>query len=114
VRYALIWLDNVENLPWRLHLSLSSAEFATAFDAYLIDGYRMLVVDSVQASAGQRYAGIWWRNTSERQTRERRDLTDPAYAAWWQQYAGDGFRLIGYERYETAHGTRYAGVWRQN
>ncbi|MET7402935.1 hypothetical protein ABZS66_56590 [Dactylosporangium sp. NPDC005572] len=110
VRYAMIWLDNPGGLAWRLHLDQSSAQFATSFDAYSDDGFRLLMVDS----AGQRYASIWLDNTSGRQWRERRDLTSAQYATWWDAYARDGFRLITYERYDTAAGTRYVGVWRQN
>ncbi|WP_238013165.1 hypothetical protein KZZ52_39170 [Dactylosporangium sp. AC04546] len=115
VRYAMIWLDNPGHLDWRLHLDQSSAQFAASFDAYSDAGLRLLMVDSaVRTGAGQRYASIWLDNTNGRQWRERRDLTSAQYATWWDTYARDGFRLITYERYETAAGTRYAGVWRQN
>jgi CubicO group peptidase (beta-lactamase class C family) len=125
VRYALIWLDNPGHLGWRLHLSLSDAEFAAAFDSY-DDTMRMLVIDAVAAgstvTAGgtvtvggeQRYAGIWLVNPGGRQFRSRRDLTATEYGNWWHRYADEGFREIGYERYETSSGTRYATVWRQN
>ena len=115
VRYAMIWLDNPGGLAWRLHLDQSGAEFAATFDDYADDGYRLLMLDSAtRGSAGQRYAAIWLHNTNGRDWRERRDLTSAQYATWWDTYARDGFRLITYERYETAAGTRYAGVWRQN
>jgi hypothetical protein len=114
VRYALIWLDNPGDLAWRLHLDLSAGQFATTFDDYSDDGFRPLMVDSVtRGNAGQRYAAIWFFNSNGRLWRERRDLTSGQFATWWDTYARD-FRLITYERYETAGGPRYVGVWRQN
>jgi hypothetical protein len=115
VRYAMIWLDNPGGLGWRMHLDQSDAQFTAAFDDYSDDGYRLLMVDSARrASVGQRYAAIWLFNTNGRDWRERRDLTSAQYATWWDTYARDGFRLITYERYETAAGSRYVGVWRAN
>lgn len=113
VRYALIWLDNPNHLDWRLHLSLPGAEFKAAFDSYS-PAQRMLVVDSVVNGSQQRYAGIWLGNPGGRQLRMQRDLTLKEYANWWHRYADEGFREIGFERYETGGGTRYATVWRQN
>jgi hypothetical protein len=115
VRYAMVWLDNPGGLAWRLHLDQSGAQFAAAFDDYSGDGYRLLMLDSAtRGTAGQRYAAIWLFNSNGRDWRERRDLTSAQYGTWWDTYARDGFRLITYERYETAAGPRYAGVWRRN
>ncbi|HZN71013.1 MAG TPA: serine hydrolase [Micromonosporaceae bacterium] len=113
VRYALIWLDNSEGVDWRLHLSLSGVGFSAAFDSYAAT-LRTLVVDSVTAGSEQRYAGIWLGNPGGRQFRMRRDLTALEYSNWWRRYVDEGFREIGFERYETAQGTRYATVWRQS
>jgi CubicO group peptidase (beta-lactamase class C family) len=113
VRYALIWVDNRDRLGWRLHFGISDADFGTKFDSYSKE-FRMLVVDSATDVKGQTYSGIWLQNTSGRSAPERRDLTSLGYDNWWSRYADEGYRLIGYERYDTAAGPRYVGVWRQN
>lgn len=112
-RFAAVWVDNSEKLAWQLLRGLTSAQFSAAFAQYE-SAYRMLAVDSVTTPAGQRYAGIWVANPSKRQWRERRDLTAGQWSNWWHRYADEGFRLISYDRYQTAGGTRYAGIWRQN
>ncbi|RSM72729.1 hypothetical protein DMB66_04955 [Actinoplanes sp. ATCC 53533] len=112
-RFAAVWVDNSEKLAWQLLRGLTTVEFSTAFAKYQAD-YRMLAVDSVATAAGQRYAGIWVANPSKRQWRERRDMTLGQWTNWWHRYADEGFRLISYDRYQTAAGTRYAGIWRQN
>ncbi len=112
-RFAAVWVDNSEKLAWQLLRGLTSAQFGTAFAKYQ-QVYRMLAIDSVATAAGQRYAGIWIANPGRRQWRERRDLTAGQWSNWWHRYADEGFRLISYDRYQTAAGTRYAGIWRQN
>ncbi len=44
----------------------------------------------------------------------RSELTELAYANFWRQYRDEGFRLIDFERYNTASGPRYAGIWVEN
>lgn len=113
-QFALIWVDNVESLDWRLHRHLTSAEFSAKFDAYYRAGFRMLAMDSMQTSAGQRYAGIWVENRNGRGWAERRDLSAQGFSNWWHRYKDEGYRLVAYDRYQTASGFRYAGIWRQN
>ncbi|ROO60763.1 CubicO group peptidase (beta-lactamase class C family) [Micromonospora sp. Llam0] len=112
-RYALVWVDNAENLDWRLLGGITRTEYQDAVDAYQIV-YRSLVVDSALTTVDQRYAGIWVENTNHRRWWVRSDLTRQEYVNWWHRYADEGYRVINFERYETAKGTRYAGVWRQN
>jgi CubicO group peptidase (beta-lactamase class C family) len=112
-RYALIWVDNAEKLDWRLLGGITRTAYQDAVDAYQAT-FRSLVVDSALTGAGQRYAGIWVENVNKRGWRVRSDLTRQQYVNWWHRYADEGYRVINFERYETADGTRYAGIWRQN
>jgi CubicO group peptidase (beta-lactamase class C family) len=111
--YSIVWLENAGNIAWRMHLRLTDAEFKTRFDAYDVAGFRSLVVDSARIG-DQWYAGIWLASPESRQWRMRRNMTSQEYLNWYYQYQDEGFREIGFERYETAAGTRYASVWRQN
>ena len=92
-RFAAVWVDNAEHLRWELYRGLTSSEFAAAF-ADNAAAYRMLAIDSVATSAGQRYAGIWIENVNQRGWRELRDLTATEYANAWASYAAQGFRLF--------------------
>ncbi|WP_162907936.1 serine hydrolase [Allorhizocola rhizosphaerae] len=113
IRYALIWADNPTNLAWRLHLDLSSDQFSTNFDTYASQGFRMLMVDSVR-STNQRYLGIWYHNSNGNGWLEQRDMTEHEYANNWHRNVDRGYRVITYERYETASGWRYTATWRRN
>ncbi|MDG4765778.1 serine hydrolase [Solwaraspora sp. WMMD406] len=112
-RYSVTWVDNAENLAWKLLAGITRTEYQDAVDAYQ-GVYRSLVVDSAITPAGQRYAGIWVENVNHRGWWVRSDLTRQEYVNWWHRYADEGYRVINFERYETADGTRYAGIWRQN
>lgn len=113
MRYSVIWVDNAENLAWRLWRDLTSAEFAEKFAAYQAR-YRMLAFESVLTGKGQRYAGIWVENRNGRAWAERRDLTRQGFVNWWYRYRDLGLRLVSFDKYETGKGARYAGIWRQN
>ena len=114
LRYAAVWVENLEHLGWKLKRGLTSAQFASTFDTCKAQGFRSLVVDSVRTSEGQRYAGIFVENRNKRAWYEYRDLTATGFRNRWNQLADMGFRLDGYEKYETASGPRFSGVWRQN
>ncbi len=76
--------------------------------------FRLLARDSLLKSSSQRYAGLWISNNDERGWAERRDMSAKAFDNFWHRYRDRGYRLVSYDRYETANGTRYAGIWRQN
>ncbi|WP_216205332.1 serine hydrolase [Amycolatopsis aidingensis] len=112
-RFALAWVDNAEKLDWRLHRQLTSAEFSEKFAAYQ-GKFRVLAFDSMQTAQGQRYSAIWVENRDGRGWAERRDLTAQNFANWWHRYSDEGYRLVGFDRYQTVNGPRYTGIWRQN
>ncbi|GIH03755.1 hypothetical protein Rhe02_18220 [Rhizocola hellebori] len=114
IRYSLTWADNGTNLDWRLHLDLSSSQFSTNFGTYSSQGFRMLMVDSVRGAADQRYLGIWYKNLNGNGWLEQRDMSDNDYANQWHRHVDEGYRLITYERYETAGGWKYTATWRRN
>ncbi len=114
LRYAAAWVKNTDGLAWKLHRNRTSSQYADAFKTYADQGLRSIVVDSARTSQGQRYAGIWIENRSHRGWYAYRDLTATGFRNRWNRLSDEGYRLDGYEKYDTANGARYAGVWRQN
>jgi CubicO group peptidase (beta-lactamase class C family) len=70
-------------------------------------------MESARLSVGQRYAAVFLENNG-RGGAEVRDLTAQGFANWWHRYADLGYRLVAYNKYDTASGVRHAGMWRQN
>jgi Bacterial tandem repeat domain 1 len=113
LRYDVISVRNIDDLDWTLVRDLTSAQFDDVFESHR-DTHRPLVADSYTTPNGQRYAGIWIDNENNRGWTILWGLTVDGWAAAWQQQLDAGNRVINFERYQTASGTRYLGIWRQN
>jgi CubicO group peptidase (beta-lactamase class C family) len=113
VRYSSVWVKTPARTGWKLFRGQTSAQFSSTFDANKAT-YRMLAFDTLRAGSSQRYAGIWITNSNHRRWAERRDMSATSYANYWHRYADQGYRVVSFDRYQTANGTRYAAIWRQN
>ncbi|MBC8078052.1 MAG: hypothetical protein H7Y32_18385 [Chloroflexales bacterium] len=114
LRYSQIWVKNTDGLGWIALRNMSSDEYAGYFSQYADEGYRVLDLESYQVGLSQRYAAIWIKNTNGRGWYAYRDMSAQDYGNRWLQLRDAGYRVIDFEVYDTALGTRYAGVWRQN
>jgi CubicO group peptidase (beta-lactamase class C family) len=113
--YSQIWVENEAGLGWIERRDMTSEEYAGFFDEYAAAGYRVIDLESYMlGNEAQRYAAIWVQNTSGRGWYAYRDMSAQGFGNRWSQLRDAGYRLIDFEIYETAEGTRYAGVWRQN
>lgn len=113
IRYNSVWVKRPAGVAWRLYRGLSSRGFSSKFHA-LKSSYRALAFDSLATPSGQRYAGIWISNDNGRGWALRRNMTKTSYLNHWYRYRDLGYRVVSFDRYETAAGTRYAAIWRQN
>lgn len=114
VRYASVWVGNPDKLTWDLRRGLTATEFDVATAARKAGGMRLHTIESYRVDGQQRFAAIWVENRNRRSWAGYRDMDANGFRNRWNQLRDMGFRLDDYERYETAKGTRYAGVWRQN
>jgi CubicO group peptidase (beta-lactamase class C family) len=113
--YSSIWLQNSDNLEWIERRDMTGDEYAGLFAQYRDAGFRVVDIESYMLGNGaQRYAAIWYKNTSGRGWFAYRDLTARGFGNRWNELRDAGYRLTDFEAYETDGGTRYAGVWRQN
>ena len=112
-RYASVWVQSTVR-DWDLVRDRTSGQWADHFSlpqrALPGAGVRVARADNDK----QRYGGIWVSNDNGRGWAARRDMSSKGFSNWWYRYRDLGYRLVGYNRYETDDGTRYSGVWRQN
>ncbi len=113
LRYAAAWVDNKEGLAWKEHRDLTSSQFSDLFNQYK-DQYRVWDIESYYFNGTQYYAAIWIENKNGNAWAEWRDMTATDYRNRWYRLRDLGYRLTDFEKYETATGFKYAGVWRQN
>ncbi|MGQ0678928.1 MAG: serine hydrolase [Actinomycetota bacterium] len=111
-RYAVIWLENIENLPFKLLVGLSSTSYASYFDQ-LKREYRPIDIESNDVGK-QVYAVIWVGNPSERLWYARRDMNQIQFDNYKRYYEDLGYRATDLEVYQSGAGLRYASIWRQN
>ena len=113
LRYSTVWVQTPRATSWKLYRGLSSNGFGAKFDS-LKSKYRVLSFESFRYGGEQRYAGIWISNSNSRGWAFRRNMTAKSWVNYWHYYKDLGYRVVGFDRYETSAGTRYAGIWRQN
>ncbi len=113
LRYAMIWVRNVENLDWIERRNLTDQQFSDEFQQNR-GAYRVWDIESYRSNGTQYYAVIWLKNENGRGWAEYRDMTATGYRNRWYRMRDLGYRLIDFEMYESGNGTRYAGAWRQN
>ncbi len=113
-KYSAIWVKNTAGLGWAEYRDMSKSSYASKFKEFKQKGYRVLDIESYKQGSTQKYAAIWVKNTNGRGWAARRDMDANWFGNWWKTYKDEGYRLVDFEAYPTAQGTRYAGVWRQN
>lgn len=111
-RYAVIWLENAENLPFQLLVGLSDGSFKTYFDKFRRQ-YRPIDIESNEIGK-QVYAVIWVGNPNERLWYQRRDMNQTQFDNYKRLYEDEGYRVTDLEVYTKEGQLRYAGIWRQN
>jgi hypothetical protein len=113
IRYAAISVRNDDNLDWIVNINLTEVGYSGLI-AGTSGTHRPLVGTSVLTAGGQRYAIILVENVNGRDKAERHDLTSADFGLVWSAFASADFRHVGFDRYDTAAGVRYLGIWREN
>ena len=113
LRYNVAWVKGCA-IDWKLLRNMNSDQLSAAFDTYAEQGFRVSKITSYRHNGTQYYAAIWLKNTSKRSWRMWRRMTGQQYSEKWTELRDKGYRLVDFAGYETANGTRYAGVWREN
>jgi len=111
LRFAGIWIENVEDLEWRSIRNTTSTEYAGYFDSWRAEGYRPIDIEAYDTSSGLRFAAIWWENVDGLAWSQLRNLDRDTYQTEVDDQSANGYLMIDYERYETSDGTRYAAIW---
>lgn len=112
-RYNIVWVTSTVR-DWELVRDRSEAQWKDDFEELSDDDYRVLSFESLEIDDKQKYGAIWVTNDNGRRWAARRDMSSKGYSNWWYRYRDLGYRLVGFNRYETDDGTRYSGIWRQN
>lgn len=114
IRYAAIWYASCDDTNWREVRDMGRSGYQSRVDSLAALGFRVIDFESYRTPNGQRYAAIWERIPAGRGWAVRTDRDLDWFLNYHRQYVDEGMRLIDYESYDTANGTRYAGIWAEN
>ncbi|MCG6137979.1 MAG: hypothetical protein MET45_25645 [Nostoc sp. LLA-1] len=108
-RYAAIW-DKSNSSAWVARHGLTSAQYQAAFNQFVGQGYRLVDVSGYEVNGQARYAAIWDKSNSSAWV-ARHGLTSAQYQAAFDQFVGQGYRLVKVSGYNVNGQARYAAIW---
>jgi hypothetical protein len=107
--YAAIW-DKSGGSAWVARHGLTSAQYQAAFDQYVAQGYRLVDVSGYSVNGQDYYAAIWDKSGGSAWV-ARHGLTSAQYQAAFDQFVGQGYRLVHVSGYSVNGQDRYAAIW---
>lgn len=111
LRFAGIWVQNVEGIGWASQRGMTNQEYTTFFNNQRDAGRRPIDVEVYMTSQGLRYAAIWYQNPSGNNWSHYWGMDRDTYQQRVDELGAEGLWLIDYEAYDTPSGIRYAGIW---
>lgn len=111
-RYTAIWELKPSSF-WVARADLSSAEYQNAFNVYVSQGYRLVLVNGYTVEGQDRYVAIWDKSPSGPWI-ARHGLTSTAFQAEFNSTFQQGYRLrhvSGYTVSSNDDQVRYAAIW---
>lgn len=91
-RYAALW-EKSSGPAWAARHGLTADQYQSAFNAYVGQGYRLVLVDSYTVNGIDLYAAIWEQSTGPAWV-ARHGLTSQQYQTVFNQLVSQGYKLI--------------------
>jgi CubicO group peptidase (beta-lactamase class C family) len=111
LRFAGIWIRNVEGLAWSSVRNLTSSEYADYFEQRRSAGYRPIDIEAYDTPSGLRFAAIWYENVDGVAWTQLRNIDRDRYQQEATDHGADGYLMFDFESYATSDGQRYAAIW---
>ncbi len=104
---------SAQAVAWVSHHGMSSATYQKKFDQYVAQGFRLVWVDGYAVGGQDRYAAIWDKSPSGAWVAHH-GMNSATYQAKFDQYVGQGYRLLLVSGYGVAGQDRYAALWQKS
>jgi hypothetical protein len=111
-RFAAIW-EQKPGPAWVARHGLTSAQYQAEFDAWVRQGYRLVVVDGYESGGEARYAAIWEQKTGPAWI-ARHGMTSSEYQNEFNTRVGQGYRLTWVQGYGVGGFDYYAAIWEKS
>lgn len=108
-RYAAIW--ELKASPfWVARSGLNSSQYQNAFNVYVREGFRLVLVNGYTVEGQDRYAAIWDKSPSGPWI-AKHGLTYPGFQAEFHSSIQEGYRLRHVSGYTVRDEVRYAAIF---
>jgi CubicO group peptidase (beta-lactamase class C family) len=114
IRYSMVWEKNKTNRGWAEYRDMTDDGYHTKWTEMKNQGYRPVDIESYRMGGGQRFAGIWIKNTESYNWASKRGMTKAEFESYKTEQKNAGLKMIDLEMYETSSGIRYASIWVKN
>ncbi|QSQ14172.1 serine hydrolase [Myxococcus landrumensis] len=108
-RYAAIW-EQTSGPAWRASHGLTSAQYQTAVVNQQAQGYRPVMVNGYSVG-GVAYFAVIFHASNGVAWAARHDLTAAQYQTEFNNWVGQGYRLVHVSGYTSGGAERYAAIW---
>lgn len=108
-RYAAIW-EQTSGPAWRAFHGLTSAQYQTTVVNQQAQGYRPVMVNGFSVG-GVAYFAVIFHVDSGVAWVARHDLTPAQYQSEFNNWVGQGYRLVHVSGYTSGGAERYAAIW---
>jgi len=113
MRYAGTWVANTEGIAWSVDYDMTQAEYSTARQNVMSNGYRLVDIEGYETSSATRWGAVWYQSCDNTTWRDVLAMDGPTFDQQESAFARQGFRVVDLESYETSAGQRYAAIWEQ-
>ncbi len=111
-RYAAIWEKSVP-YAWVARHGMTSAQYQSAFDSYVAQGYRPRHVAGYAVGNTAQFAAIWDKSPAPGNGAwvARHGMTSAQYQAEFDKWVGQGLKLVHVSGYAEGGQAKYAALW---
>ena len=112
-RYAAIWEKSNDGIAWVARHGMTSSAYQTAFDSYVGQGYRPVLVNGYQVNNVDYSVAIWDKSPSGAWS-ARHTMTSTSYQAKFDNHYYQGYMLKTISGYGLGLSDYYAALWENN
>jgi CubicO group peptidase (beta-lactamase class C family) len=97
---------------WVARHGLTSGQYQAAFEDYAKQGLRLIQVSGYTSGGAERYAALWERSGGPPWV-ARHGMSSADYQAAFNDYVGQGYRLVHVSGWQAGGEDRFAAIWEQ-
>ncbi|GAB1318292.1 Beta-lactamase [Madurella fahalii] len=112
-RYAAVW-DKSASSAWQARHGMTAAQYQSTFDNLLSQGYRLRLVNGYAVGNSARFAAIWDKSAAPGAWIARHGMTAAQYQTNFNNFVGQGYRLVHVSGYAQGGQARYAAIWEKS